>query len=65
MHNSVNIARLAVSFMLICWTSLAAAQPTRLAVGYSGISACETGVDRFVEELDKSGYIDNLYGQKK
>jgi NitT/TauT family transport system substrate-binding protein len=39
MHKSINIGRVAVSFMLICWTSLAAAQPTKLAVGYSGISA--------------------------
>ena len=60
MHNKFNMGWLVVPFTLLCWISLASAQSTKLAVGYSGISA-----DRFVEEFDKSGYIDSLYGRKK
>src|SRR4029434_9947002 len=39
MHNKFNMRALVVPFTLLCWISLASAQSTKLAVGYSGISA--------------------------
>ena len=39
MHNKTNMGWLVVPFTLLCWISLAWAQSTKLAVGYSGISA--------------------------
>ena len=39
MHNKFNMGWLVVPFTLLCWISLAWAQSTKLAVGYSGISA--------------------------
>jgi ABC-type nitrate/sulfonate/bicarbonate transport system substrate-binding protein len=39
MHNKFNMGWLVVPFTLLCWISLASAQSTKLAVGYSGISA--------------------------
>ena len=41
MHNKSKVKKdwLIVFFTLLCWTSPAAAQSTKLAVGYSGISA--------------------------
>ena len=38
MHKRTDLAWLVV-LALLCWTSLASSQATKLAVGYSGISA--------------------------
>lgn len=39
MHNKANMSWFVGLFTLLCWISLASAQSTKLAVGYSGISA--------------------------
>jgi hypothetical protein len=39
MHNKTDTGWLAAFLTLLCWTSLASAQASKLAVGYSGISA--------------------------
>jgi hypothetical protein len=79
MRKTITTQWLATLFTLFEAVSSASAQPAKIAIGYRAMSADQRVIwvakdprgfaknndARFVEEFDKSGYIDSLYGRKK